>query len=176
MGVAFAMVSGVAVFRKSWSVFLDAAVIDCHRRIIFILAEIPDDWDFRDLRAARFLLFYGRLSGLGGHFFLRQSIFCLVDRVFRAWTGRGAGCDGITFPQPGTRIGITGRGAQRFHRLESGTDFPVGSAPNSGPRASILERRGAESVSPGAKTDRYAIAILSFSPEGSAAPDRAARY
>jgi len=154
MGVAFAMASGVAVLRKSWSVFLDAAVIDCDRRIIFILAEISDDWNFRDLRTARFLLFHGRLSGLGRHFFVRQSIFCFVDRVFCAWTGRGAGCDCVTFAQPDGRIGITGCGAQHFHRLESGTDFPVGRAFDSGPGAGILARRGAESISRGAKADR----------------------
>jgi len=176
MGVAFAVVSGAAVLRKSRSVFVDAAVIDCDRGTFFVLEEISGNWNFRDLRAARFLLFYGLLSGLGGHFLVRQSIFCFADCVFRAGTGRSSGCDCVPFPQPDSRIGIIGCGAQHFHRLESGTGFPVGRAPNSSPGAGILEPRGSESASPGAKADRCAIAILSFSPERSPAPDRAARY
>src|ERR1700740_3084718 len=121
MGVALTVVSGAAVLRESRPVFMDAAVIDCDRGTFFVLEEISGDWNFRDLRAAGFLLLYGRLSGLGGHFVVRQSIFCLADRLFRAWTGCGAGCDSVAFPQPDSRFRITGRGAQHFHRLESGT-------------------------------------------------------
>ena len=147
MGLAFTVVSGTVVLRKSRSVFVDAALIDRDGRTSSILAEVPDDWNSRHLRADGFLLLHGIVSGLGRHFFIRKSIFCFADGVFCAWAGDSAGCDCVTFPQPRGRLRVAGICVKYLYHLECGADFSVGNAPDSSARAGILERCGAESNS-----------------------------